>query len=183
MYILVCLLRGEIEAYRQSLIDSVYTIYGLNVVKNQNAPAHFTLKYEFDVENIGKLSEIETFCEYFCKTHQKSQVRIGGFLSFPPSVVFIDVKPSEEAQKAFSDFIIGLRTMKWMQWGAYDAENLRFHATIAEGCGNLFNVVWKFVQGKEKYFDVWFDNIAILNVEWSGGELIRWNFHKIFEME
>ena len=150
------------------------------MTKEQNIPTHFSLKYVFDTENI---EEIEEIVAKFCETHQKTAVKLGRFGNFPPKVVFINVKLSVPAKKTFFEFISELKKVKWMPWDKYDAENLAFHSTIAEECDEKFEDVWKFVQGKEKYFDYYFDNIAILKLEYENQKLVKWEVHKTYFMK
>lgn len=179
-YVIHCLLKGDVETYQHKLVNEIYRNFGLKITKEENLSTHFTLKYCFETENIG---EIEKIIQIFCKKHKKTPVQVGGIGSFPAKVVFINVKLSGEAKKVFSEFISELRKVKWMSWNEYDAENLHFHSTIAEECNEKFDNVLKFVQGKEKYFDCWFDNITILKLVSGSQNLGKWEIHKSFSIK
>jgi 2'-5' RNA ligase len=179
-YIIHCLLRGPVEKYHYDLVNNICQNFGLNITKEENLATHFTLKYWFETENIR---EIEKMAQIFCKTHRKTPVRVGGFGSFQPKVIFINVDLSNDARNIFLEFISELRKVRWMPWDKYDAENMHFHSTIAEECNDKCDEVWKFVQGKEKYFDCWFDNITILKLISGNQNSGKWGIHKTFLMK
>lgn len=179
-YIIHCLLRGNVENYQHGLVKQIAEKFGLKLTKEENLNTHFTLKYWFETESI---KEIEKICEEFCKKHRKTPVKVGGFGNFKPKVVFININLSKEAKETFLDFITELRKVKWMPWDQYDAENLHFHSTIAEECNEKFDDVWKFVQGKEEYFDCCFENITLLQLVSGKQEFGKWKIHKTFDME
>jgi len=179
-YIIHCLLKGPVEKYQHNLVNDIHQNFGLDITKEENLATHFTLKYWFETENI---KEIEKIAQIFCKTHKKTPVHVGSFGNFSPKVIFINVSLSEEAKKTFFEFISELRKVTWMPWDKYDAENLHFHSTIAEECNQKFDEVWKFVQGKEKYFDCYFDNITILRLVGGSQNFGKWEIHKNFSMK
>ena len=49
-----------------------------------------------------------------------------------------------------------------MPWDAYDAENLHFHMTIAENCGEKFEQAWEIACESQREFETSFDNIVLL---------------------
>ncbi len=122
--LMFCKLKGDIEKYHHNIVNMVAKQFELKVTKEENLPIHFTLKYWFEAEN---LNELELLIENFCEAREKTSVKVGGFGSFPPKAVFIDVQLSDEAKKTFIKFISELRKLSWMSWNKWDAENLRFH--------------------------------------------------------
>ena len=181
IYIVNCRLRNGFDAYQKKLVDEIYEKFGLNITKEENLPAHFTLKYWFETEDI---KEIEEVFANFAKTHKKTPVKVGGFDNFSPKVIFLNAILSNEAKETFFMLIAELKKIKWMSWDKYDAENLHFHSTIAEECNEKFNEVWDFVQSKEPtYFDCWFDNITILKKVGGTKYFGKWEIHKTFEMD
>lgn len=179
-YILHCQLRGDVAEYQRSLVLQIAEKFNLRITKEENLATHFTLKYWFEAENI---EGIENLIENFCESHKKTPVKVGGFGGFPPYVVFINVELSEEAKKTFFELIVELRKVSWLSWDQYDGENLHFHSTIAEECNEKYEDVLKFVQGKEKHFDCWFDNITILREISREDNILRWETHKTYSME
>ena len=178
-YAILCLLKGDVEKYQHTLVNDIYEKFGLSETKEQDLVTHFTLKYSFQTDNI---KEIENIIDTFCKEHNKTSIVVGGFDSFPPKVVFIDIKLSKQAKTVFLDFISELRKVKWLTWDKYDGENLYFHSTIAEECNDKFDNVLRFIKNKEKHFDCWFDNITILKAIDKKGNLDMWKIHKSFYM-
>lgn len=179
-YIINCLLRGPVEKYQHDLVREIYKKFGLNITKEENLATHFTLKYWFETEDI---KEIEKIIQIFCKTHKKTPVCVGGFGSFSPKIIFINVKLSDEAKKIFFEFISDLKKVKWMPWDKYDAENLHFHSTIAEECNEKLKDILRFIKNKEKYFDCLFDNITILKLVGKKQNFKKWKIHKTFFMK
>ncbi|MBI4146177.1 2'-5' RNA ligase family protein [Candidatus Woesearchaeota archaeon] len=179
-YIIHCLLEGRVAAYQKRLVSNIYQEFGLNITKEENLQTHFTIKYWFETED---MVEVERIIEEFCKKHKSQPIRVGGFGSFPPKVVFINVQLSGAAKKVFFELISELRRIKWMPWDKYDAENLHFHSTIAEECNERFDAVQEYVRGKEKYFNCKFDNITILKQVGGEKHFGRWEIHKSFSLE
>jgi 2'-5' RNA ligase len=178
-YAILCLLKGDVESYQHDLVNDIYEKFDLSETKEQDLPTHFTLKYSFQTDDI---KEIETLIGAFCKKHNKTSIDVGGFSSFPPKVIFIDVKLSKQAKVVFLDFISELRKVKWMTWDKYDGEGLHIHSTIAEECDHKFYSVLRFINNKEKHFDCWFDNITILKKIGNKGKLDMWEVYKSFYM-
>jgi 2'-5' RNA ligase len=180
IYIVNCQLRNGFNEYQKSLVDEICKKFDLKITQEENLPAHFTLKYWFDTKNI---SDIERIFEQFVQMHKKFPVKAGGFDSFSPKVIFINLELSNEAKKNFSDLISELKKVSWMPWDKYDAENLHFHSTIAEECDEKFDAVWNFIQSKEpQYFDCWFDNITIMKQVGGTKYFGKWQIHKSFEI-
>jgi len=174
-YLMFCKLKGDIEKYHRNLVNMAAKKFDLIVTKEENLPTHFTLKYWFEAENIN---ELELLIENFCETRVKTSVKVGGFGSFPPNVVFINVQLSDEAKEVFFEFISELRKLSWMSWNKWDAENLRFHTSIAEDCDEKYSRVWQFLHGNEKCFDCWFDNITILKERSRENGILKWEIYK-----
>ena len=180
IYIVNCILRNDFNEFQKSLVNEIHDKFGLKITKEENLPAHFTLKYWFETDNI---LEVEKIFENFTKTHKRTPVKVGGFGSFPPKVVFINAALSDGAKKNFFELVAELKEIKWVPWDKYDSENLHFHSTIAEECNEKFSEVLSFAQSKEtKYFDCWFDNITILKKVGGTKYFGKWEIYKTFEM-
>jgi 2'-5' RNA ligase len=181
IYIVNCKLRTGFDEYQKALVNAIYEKFGLEITKEEKLPAHFTLKYWFETENIRK---IESVFEKFARTHKKTPVSVGRVNSFPPKVIFIDVRLSDDAKKVFFELINELRKIPWMPWDKYDAENLHFHSTIAEECNEKYGAVMKFIQSKElQQFDCWFDNITIMKNVGGTKYFGKWEVYKTFEFQ
>jgi hypothetical protein len=180
-YAIVCLLCGEVEKYQHGLVNEIAERFDLHKTRKQSLATHFTLKYGFEADSIR---EVEILTGDFCNSQTKTLVRVGGFGNFASDVVFVDVHLSEEARITFLEYIVELKRTGWIEWGPYDGENLHFHAAIAEECGQRFDEVWKFVNGKDrKYFDCWFDNVTFLEQVGIVDNISRWEICRTFLMK
>jgi 2'-5' RNA ligase len=138
------------------------------------------LKYWFETD---KIEVIDQIVENFCKTRKKTRVRVGGFGGFRPKVVFLNADLSEEAKRTFLELISELRKVNWVTWDRYDGENLHFHSTVAEECNERYDTIRKFANGKEKYFDCWFDNVTIVREASRKNGILEWEVHKTQRFE
>lgn len=175
MYALICVLKGDVKTYQQSLIDKVADEFGVLETKNDGLPPHFTLKYWFtDIEAVEKL------LQRFCSAHSPTKVVVGGIGSFPPKVVFLKVQPSADAKTVFHDLLKELRKIPDLEWRSIEGEKLTFHATIAEGCDEQYEEIMNFLKSEHQHFDCMFDNIAVLEAS----EKLRkgWKIRKTFRM-
>jgi len=126
--------------------------------KEQQIPTHFTLKYEFETDDMSK---VEVVLEKFAKKHSPKPISIGGFDKFGELTVFVKVQLSEAAKIVFDELIDTLHVFDWMQWQKYDGKDLHFHSTVAEECTGLDKEVLDLIRGKERHFKSRFDNISI----------------------
>src|SRR5262245_47016005 len=115
-YTLACLLEGPAAEYQQRLIREIAARFDLRFTQEQAIPPHFTLKYEFDTDEIETVEEI---VRRFCAAHTKTAVEVGGFGAFPPDVAFLKVQLSPAAQTLFEEFLSELREIPWMEWSPY----------------------------------------------------------------
>jgi hypothetical protein len=60
---------------------------------------------------------------------------------------------------------------------------MRFHATVAEECGDKFSDIRQFVKSKEQHFNCWFDNITIIESVSGNREFEKWKIDKCYRME
>lgn len=157
--LLANVLSEPFKSYHFNLVSSIAEHFpNLIETKEQAIPTHFTLKYDFDADNI---TQLETTLERFAKMHKPKPISIGGFDKFGEDVVFVKVNLLQEARESFIDFLKELEQFPWMQWQQHDGENLRFHSTIAEECGKQNRAVLEFIKDKEQYFKSYFDNVTI----------------------
>jgi len=178
-YIIPCLLGPAIATYQRELVDLVAERFGLTFTQRQAIPAHFTLKYHFATSNIG---QVETLLEDLACRHPPAPLRVGGFGHFLEDVVFVDVMLSPAAQSILDALIHGLRTLPWMTWDRYDAEQLHPHMTIAEGTRVRFREVWDFCRSCERSFTGAFDNITILKKRGEADGMDLWTVHRTFRL-
>ena len=178
-YSIACLLDGPVAEYQQQLIREIADRFDLRFTQQQAIPPHFTLKYAFETDDIGT---VERILSQFCAAHAQKAVEVGGFGQFPPDVAFLKVQLSPAAQSLFEEFLEELRQIPWMPWSPYDGEDLQFHATLAERCGPKLPEVMEFLQGREKWFSSWLNNITLFVQTGVAGDMTQWSIHKRFPL-
>lgn len=52
-YVIHCLLDGPVVEYHRGLVQAVADRFGLGFTRDQGLPSHFTLKYEFETEDVA----------------------------------------------------------------------------------------------------------------------------------
>jgi 2'-5' RNA ligase len=178
-YIMPCLLPPPIGDYQRELVDVIAARFGLTFTQRQAIPAHFTLKYHFTTPEIG---QVETLLEDFVRRQRRTPIVVGGFGHFSEDVIFVEVELSPSAQRVLEALVSALRTLAWMSWDQFDAENLRPHMTIAERCQARFPEVWEFLERRERRFTAWFDNITILKKAGETDDMDLWAVHRRFNL-
>ncbi len=170
-YTIVTLIKGEAKEYQQNLLYLVARKFNLNCAIQRKPPAHITLKYSFE----NDIESVEGVIERFCKANRKSRYVLKGVDHFGQDVIFIDVLPSKEMKKAYSEFITSLKQNTNIGFKQFDGTT-HFHSTIAyKDIKDKFNDIWDFVSYENPYFELFFDNITIL-------KLVDgvWRIHKEF---
>jgi 2'-5' RNA ligase len=177
-YIVHCVIKGPAAKYQKDIANDVYTRFGLDMTKKEFLPAHFTLKYEFEAKSIA---DMEKVIQAFCDSHVKTSVSVGGFGIFP-NAVFLEVRLSKEAQKNFDELMKEFRKLRWLTWSEFDDKNMHFHSTLAKGCKDEVTEIQKFIMGREKFFECYFDNITVLKRVGSDERISKWKLHKTFSI-
>ena len=179
-YLLVNAFDEPVRAYHRNLVEEVVKKFPtLTWTKEQGLPAHFTLKYSFEAVDI---SELEDALARLAGSHFAAPVRVGEFGCFEDQVVFAAVDGSQDAKILFTELINELSKISWMQWSEFDGPSLRFHMTIAQKCGKLCQEVLHFLEGKNRRFDVNFNNITIFRQDTAAGGVKPWKLYKRFEL-
>jgi len=101
----------------------------------------------------------------------------------PVDVVFVDVQLSDAARRVLEALVSALRTVPWMSWDRFDAENLHPHMTIVERCRPRFAEVWELLKTRERRFTAWFDNITLLKKVGERDGMDLWTIHRAFNLE
>lgn len=159
-YIIISLLSGEVESYHQKLVEEISEKFGADFLAKQKAPTHFTLKDIFETEDIR---EVEQVLEAFAREHRAAVITLEGYNRFDDNVIFMDIELSEEARALFESFIETLKEISWMQWGPYDAEERKFHCSLAYfDIKDKYKDICRFLLSRYSYsFEAHFDNISI----------------------
>ncbi|HOW29677.1 MAG TPA: 2'-5' RNA ligase family protein [archaeon] len=162
-YCLFFLHNKEIDNYRRDLVCAIANEFGLMHTKKANNYAHFTLKYKFKA-NTKQLEKLKETLSKFSKTHTKQKIKVGGFDNFHKRVVFVKGSQSQKINNIILELHKELKKLKWLTWHKNIEDNgIHLHTTITEECNEkLYPKIMKFLKGKEKYFDSYFDNITIM---------------------
>lgn len=179
-YILHCLLPLEVQEFHKYIVEKVMMRTGLQDTWKQGLAAHFTLKYWFETPQID---HIEKMLESFTDNFKSQPIHISTPGHFDKNVIFFNVTLSDHAKSAFRGLIESLKHFSWMPWDQYDAENLHFHMTVAENCGNSFEKAWKLVNQEAKEFQCSFDNVTILKMVEVKGSIDLWQTHRTFYLK
>ena len=105
-----------------------------------------------------------------------------GFAS-PLIIVCVPSGSTAVERRAILDALIrALRTLVWMPWDRYDAEQLHPHMTIAEGTRPRFRDIWEFCQPRGRRLSGCFDNITILKKRGEKDGMDLWDIHRSFRL-
>ena len=179
-YILPCLLPNLVREYHRALVDELATRFDLRITQRQAIPAHFTLKYHFETDDI---IPVETLLADFAGRHAATPVTVGDFDHFDENVVFATVRLSPAARTVLEALFSALRRLPLMPWSPHDGAQLRPHVTLAEDCRARFTEVWRHLAGRARHFPAALDNLTLLRQ--TGAEddgLIRWAVHRTFTL-
>lgn len=164
----ICILPETVRQYQRELRQKIEMKFGLPGIANPSIPGHITLKYRFPV---GDLDELEAAIQEFSTSERKASWALQSFSYFKNEddyVIFIDVKPSEEARQLHARFLDRLRKISWVQWGPFDHANLHYHVTLAgRGVTSVnFEEVWSFMRQQENPdFEVFLDNLSLIRID------------------
>jgi 2'-5' RNA ligase len=179
-YILPCLLPSPVRAYHRALVDELAARFDLRVTQRQAIPAHFTLKYHFETDDI---TPVETLLADFAGRHAAAPVTVGDFGHFEENVVFATVTLSPAAQTLLEALFSALRPLGWMPWSPHDGAHLRPHMTLAEDCRARFGEVWRHLTGRARQFPAALDNLTLLRQTGADEDgLARWALHRTFTL-
>lgn len=172
-YVIVCLLKDEVLEFHEKLVSEVCSTFK---VQRQKLPAHFTIKAPFEADNI---EELEKITEEFCSTNPKTPIKLEGFDSFRKDVVFIHIKPSQEAVEIHDKYIDVLKKLDWLEWKENEGKGKRFHCTIvSRRIREKFSEIWEYVNKFNPSFNMYFDNISILI--WKNN---KWETYKEYKLQ
>jgi 2'-5' RNA ligase len=179
-YILPCLLPSPVREYHQALVDELAARFDLRMTQRQGIPAHFTLKYHFETDDIAP---VETLLADFARGHAAAPVTVGHFGHFDENVVFATVTFSPAAQMLLEALGTALRHLPWMPWSPHDGAQLRPHMTLVEDCRARFGEVWRHLAGRARQFPAALDNLTLLRQTGTDEDgLTRWATHRTFRL-
>jgi len=174
-YLIVTLVKGKLEKFQQKLLYDIPKKFNAKRAILRKPPAHITLKYFFETNDIGK---VEKFVKEFCKSHKKSNYRARGFGHFQNDVIFIDIDPSKEMVKTRREFLKRLESETEIEFLNVDRDS-QFHISVAHtDINEEYDKIWSYVNKTNPEFNCRFDNITILKVE---DNLLK--VHKIYNLK
>ena len=159
-YRVVYLLKGESKKYSEKLIRDVAKRFNVNYVYSKRQPAHITLKYRFETDNVGK---VEKLIEKVCKNNKPSYFEVGGIGNFAKHALVLKVKPSKEMVKFEKELIKALEGYK-SDWVKYDEVLYKnFHVSIAHhDIEEKFSEIKSYLRNFDKKFRLRFDKIYLI---------------------
>lgn len=174
-YLIVTLIKDEAGDFQQKLLYDISEKFGVTEAIKRRPPAHITLKYSFETEDI---TPIENCIKNFCKTHKKCSLELKEINNFDKDVIFIDVVSSKEMIELYREFIEKMKKLKNITFNKFDGST-HFHMSIAHtDIKDKFDDIFEYAKTKAKYCKIEMDNISIL-------ELVEgvWKVHKEFELK
>ena len=174
-----CLLPSPIADYHREMVRVIAERFDLTFTQRHAIPAHFTLKYHFATQEI---EQVEALLDDFVRSQRRSPITVGGFGHFDEDVIFVEVELSPAARRSHEALVSALRTLPWMTWDQFDAENLHPHMTIAERCRPRFTAAWEFLRPRERLFEAYFNNVTILNKVGAADGMDLWAVHRRFDL-
>jgi 2'-5' RNA ligase len=174
-YLIVTLIKGAAGEYQQKLMKDVAEKFGVVSATEKKTPAHITLKYSFETEDI---KPVEECLSEFCKNHKKCQYTLKDIDHFGVEVIYIDVIPSKGMEKIHTELIDALRKVPNILIKEYDGKT-HFHVSICHAdIKHKYKEIGAYLSTESPEFTVKFDNIAIL--ELSDGV---WKIHKEYKLK
>ena len=182
-YILFCLHNKEIDKYQKRIVKDISKKFNINMTRVENIFAHFTVKYSFEA-NPKQLEELKKTLSKFTKIHKKQKIKVGEFDNFNKRVVFIKVNQSKNVKETISELHKELRKLKWMPWANFEKNGIHLHTTVAEeSTEEIYPKIIKYLLGKEKYFDSYFNNITIMKFSTAKKPTRRWIIEKKYNLQ
>jgi 2'-5' RNA ligase len=175
-YRIVYLLKGDAKKYAEKLIEDVSKKFNVNFVYSGKQPAHITLKYRFETDNV---KEIKKIISEICNSTKSSTFEIGKIGNFQKHALFLKVKPSKEMVK-FDKILI--RSLKQIGIRPNDFDKTlynSFHVGIAHhDISHKFAEIMAYLKKFDKKFKVRFDKIYLIKKPKS-----KWIIQKEFKLK
>jgi 2'-5' RNA ligase len=159
-YRIVYLLKGESKKYAEKLIKNVAKKFKVNFAYSGKQPAHITLKYRFETNNIRK---VEKLIECICKNNKSSYFEIGGIDNFTKHALILEVNPSNEMVKFEKELVKVLKDYNG-DLGKYDKLLYKnFHVGIAHhDIDEKFKDIKNYLKKFNKKFKAKFDKVYLI---------------------
>jgi 2'-5' RNA ligase len=159
-YRIVYLLKGESKKYAEKLIKDVAKKFKVNFVYSEKLPAHITLKYRFETNDIKKVKSI---IQEICKKTRPSNFEIGGIGNFKKHALILKVKPSKELIKFEKKLVKNLKHLKGDLSKFDKTLHKNFHVGIAHhDISEKFYEIKNYLKKFNKKFKVKFDRFYLI---------------------
>lgn len=175
-YLIVHLLSGDAKAFHERITREISIRYHTLPLFERIA-SHITLKPPFETDEEG-IKEVERILRAFAKGERATPLTLSGFGHFGFRTMYIDIPKSSEA------VVLARRTLKvlnenveWMPKNPLEGNKL--HASVARFLTRRQSrrISRHLSALKPPYFEVTFDNIAILKKEGNA-----WHRHAVIAL-
>ncbi len=161
-HIITHLIRGEARNTHEDITKDLTLKFDTFPIHDRIQP-HLTLKRWFEMNEKGMETLYECL-DNFVISHKQSDYTLTGFGNFRKDVIYVDVLPSPKMSQNALELMAELHEIKEMTFDEFDNGG-DFHATVVMGALKSFDYdqVWNYLKTiKQPYFNMKFDNIAIL---------------------
>jgi len=134
-----------------------------NASHSLKTPPHITMYKPIKLEE-DREEDLAICMEDFAGTHQVVKIKLNGFSSFPPKVIFVKPEQIENLNLMFKDLIEFVKHELDIFDPSYAGRPQNPHMTIAHRDldQNNYNEAWKVFKNKPYSREVIFDKISIL---------------------
>ena len=129
--------------YHQALVDEIAARFDLPFTRRQGIPAHFTLKYHFETDDIAP---VEALLAGFARAHAAAPVDGGRLRPLRRGRGLCDGDALAGRARCARRPSPRSAACPGCPWSPHDGERLRPHMTVAEFCRPRFAEVWRFLQ-------------------------------------
>lgn len=136
-------IRSSIKAFKLEIADKYNARHALKL------PAHITLQPPIKLE-ITREKQLEQVLENFCVTQRSFELKLNGFGSFPPRVIFAQVRNKQPVIELHDALQKALRENDFLK-GNKTPDNFHPHVTIAtrDLDPESFSAAWTHFEARE----------------------------------
>ena len=129
-YFIAYVIKGEAGEYHKKLSDTIAQQFNYKPL-SKKVPPHLTLKAPFEADT--NIKEIENLISNFIAHKHAHELLLEGFGSFRGEVIFMDVKPSQEATILINNLTNELKKITWLPFERFETQEgvAHLHATLA----------------------------------------------------
>lgn len=159
-YRIVYLLKGKSRRYVNRLVRKVHRKFGVNGVYGGRNPAHITLKYRFETEDLKKVGKL---IQNVCDNHESSFIELGEIGNFNKNTLHLKIKSSKEMVNFEKELIKKLANYRGDLFEFDKLLYKSFHVGIAHhDIEEKFNEIKQYLEKYDKKFKIKFDRIYLI---------------------